>query len=222
MDNKQLNIVNSGSTTNAAGNSTDVTVPEVQEVETLTIIVWCVGGILLISLLTLLGRIILAEKKTPVDQYDYLENMPVTRSNSLLRIHIDGRNFTTRTPSRDTVELVLGSHAAVTDSPVLSRNTNEQINQNNQGNPTAGNQTPNQRTSNQIETRQLNCGRYMTIPPPRTAQLLQTDENGSRAAINGYIIRPPPYREVVNSYNPVPSVVVTRDQTQPRRQIFSL
>jgi len=43
-----------------------------EDVEVLSIIVWCVGGILLITLLSLLARIVLSKKKHVWEEYETL------------------------------------------------------------------------------------------------------------------------------------------------------
>lgn len=84
--------------------------------------------------------------------------------------------------------------------------------------------------NSEILTRQLRVGEYVNslpspIPPPQTAELIADDNHGSRARINGYVISPPSYRDVVSSSSPVASVIVDRprvQQTQPRRILFAL
>ncbi|XP_045166009.2 uncharacterized protein LOC123529653 isoform X2 [Mercenaria mercenaria] len=219
------------STIKVSGNTTELIIIEEGGVETLTIIVWCVGGILLITLLALLGRIILAKKKHPFEQFDYLEHVPEIHSNNLFRIRVDERRpESTLSQSRDTVDLVPGSDAAVTVTPVLNRTPHVEVCT---GNPQVRSENPHHNEQRQINTRNLHFGDHLNNSPPRTAQILRTDDTGSRATINGYIIRPPPYREVINSSNGIPSVIVARDQSivvardqrqmiTSRRQMFSL
>ena len=56
----------------ASRNTTEVIVVDEEDVEVLSIIVWCVGGILLITLLSLLARIVLSKKKHVWEEYETL------------------------------------------------------------------------------------------------------------------------------------------------------
>lgn len=124
------------------------------------------------------------------------------------------------------MDLVPGSDAAVTDTPVLSRTTAEiQPSLQNQRTILYCPENRQQNEQRQIVTRHLPTGEYQNHSTQRTAQILRPDQQGSRATINGYIIRPPPYRDVISASNGIPSVIVARDQTHvdsSRRQMFSL
>ena len=54
-----------------ARNVTEIVYVSHQDITELTIIVWTVGGVLLIVLLSLLGRIMLARKKDPFTEAGY-------------------------------------------------------------------------------------------------------------------------------------------------------
>ena len=167
------------------------------------------------------------------------EHVPENLDNNLFRIRVDvHRPNITSSQTRDTVDLVPGSDTPVTDTPVLNRTTAERPNCTNTGNQPVRSENyqrivNNQNTEGNINTRQLTFGEYLNSSPQTTAQILRADDTGSRAAINGYIIRPPPYREVIAPSNRIPSVIVARDQSlvlardhrhviASRRQLFSL
>ena len=62
-----------------------------------------------------------------------------------------------------------------------------------------------------------------TSANPEPSRAGRSDYTGACAVMNGYVISPPPYREVVNSCNRLPSIVVARQNQPPRRHLqFSL
>ncbi|XP_053376946.1 uncharacterized protein LOC128547785 [Mercenaria mercenaria] len=103
-----------------SGNTTDVTSLEEGGVDTLIIIVWCMGGTLLISFLPLIAQIIRAKKKYLVGSFNNNENVQETGCYSLFRIRIDERRHnSTFSASLDTVDLFPGYDTI--DTHVLSR-----------------------------------------------------------------------------------------------------
>jgi hypothetical protein len=168
------------------------------------------------------------------------EHVPENVDSNLFRIRVDaGRTGYSSPQTRDTVDLVPGSDSPVTDTPVLNRTIAERPpDGTNTGNGSVRTENFQQTINNHnehrhINTRQLASGAYLNSSPQTSAQILRADDTGSRAAINGYIIRPPPYREVIAPSNRIPSVVVARDQSlvlardhrhviASRRQMFML
>lgn len=76
---------------------------------------------------------------------------------------------------------------------------------------------------NEILTRHLRVGEYINNLPvtSQSAEMLQSDASGSRANLNGVIISPPSYNDVISPNSRIPSVVVDRNSNM-RRQLFSL
>ncbi|XP_052781528.1 uncharacterized protein LOC128218049 isoform X1 [Mya arenaria] len=245
-----------GVTGGAPGNTTDTEVLVAEErVEAMSIIVWSVGALLLLALLSLLARIVLARRKQEFDDacdYDYYGD-PVprnTESRPALRLFIDGQGYVVEpgSPSRDTASLVPATDNTVAGSPEWRQNappysaqndTNaRQINETSTPNRSRQNSASNsiQRSTqslpnnSEILTRHLRVGEYVNslpspVPSQQTAEILPDDFTGCHATINGYVISPPSYYDVVNSSSPeIPSVIVDRPATrpQPRRILFSL
>ncbi|KAH3880602.1 uncharacterized protein LOC127878597 isoform X2 [Dreissena polymorpha] len=257
-----------------AHNTTDVTSIKEEPVEVLTIIVWSLGGVLLLVLLTLLVRIVLARNKRELDVCDYDQfgnavlNTGRRRGRHTLRIFLDqpgSRPIDLGSPSRDTGILVPTSHPASTgttqenlysDPPPYERTLQPQnttstptLRAQQLSNPHNNNNVPSELRSSvrtldympdcyispelptncEIITRQLRVGEYVNslpvpVPVQQTAQLLRDYVTGSRASINGYVISPPSYRDVVNSGSRIPAVIIDTPRTRPdpRRLLFSL
>lgn len=100
---------------------------------------------------------------------------------------------------------------------VSSRNTEHSA-------QTSATLTPNTDLGSEILTRQLRVGEYINSLPQRSqrAEMLTVQSSGSSATINGVVISPPSYSDVVNSTTRIPSVVIARENRSPPNQFFSL
>ena len=71
--------------------------------------------------------------------------------------------------------------------------------------------------------RSSHCSNFVQNTPSSANRPSSFVPNGGIASINGYIISPPPYQQVVSSSGRLPSVIVARQQPIPARRLdFSL
>lgn len=151
----------------------------------------------------------------------------LSRSNTF-RIYIDpsGRLLFPGSARRETRASVANPDMAFTPnvqtSPgtvgnVASRNTEHSA-------QTSATEMPTTDLGSEILTRQLRVGEYINSLPQRAqrAEVLTVDSSGSSATINGVVISPPSYSDVVNSTTRIPSVVIGRENRSQPNQFFSL